>query len=158
MTQNQDETYFHDLGHGGACTAFYRGCFGNLFWGTCTPMFDGFSRVLMDLICIEKSRSQWHGIPFGVSLKKQLLVKRTNSTIVRTNFGGYDRIRGNPITDVPEGVRAFYFLMTQCCFQTMQSFQGRGRLKQWKTKRETHQNPSRISCCSDYCGHGLYML
>ena len=42
MTQNQDETYFHDLGHEGACTAFYRGCFGNLFWGTRTPMFDGF--------------------------------------------------------------------------------------------------------------------
>ena len=50
MTQNQDETYFHDLGHEGACTAFYRGCFGNLFWGTRTPMFDGFSRVLMVLM------------------------------------------------------------------------------------------------------------
>ena len=47
MTQNQGETYFHDLGHGGSCTAFYRGCFGNLFWGTCTPMFDGFSRVFV---------------------------------------------------------------------------------------------------------------
>ena len=53
MTQNQDETYFHDLGHEGACTAFYRGCFGNLFGGTRTPMFDGFSRVLMDLICFD---------------------------------------------------------------------------------------------------------
>ena len=53
MTQNQDETYFHDLGHGGECAAFYRGCFGNLFGGTRTPMFDGFSRVLMDLICFE---------------------------------------------------------------------------------------------------------
>ena len=50
MTQNQDETYFHDVEHGGSCTAFYRGCFGDLFEGTRTHMFDGFPRVLMDLI------------------------------------------------------------------------------------------------------------
>ena len=43
VTQNQDETYFHDLGHGGAHTAFFRGCFGDLFEGTRTPMLDGFS-------------------------------------------------------------------------------------------------------------------
>ena len=46
MTQNQGETYFHDLGHGGSCTAFYRGCFGNLFLGTRTPMFDGLDLLL----------------------------------------------------------------------------------------------------------------
>ena len=43
-SQNQEKTYFQDLGHGGAHTAFFRGCFGDLFEGTRTPMFDGFSR------------------------------------------------------------------------------------------------------------------
>ena len=42
--KKHEKTYFHDLGHGGAHTAFFRGCFGDLFEGTRTPMFDGFSR------------------------------------------------------------------------------------------------------------------
>ena len=45
VTHNQDETYFPDLGHGGACTAFSRGCLGDIFEGTRTSMFDGITKV-----------------------------------------------------------------------------------------------------------------
>jgi len=42
VTQNQDETCFHDLAHGGLCPAFDRGFLGGPFEGTRTRMFDGF--------------------------------------------------------------------------------------------------------------------
>ena len=84
MTQNQDETYFHDLGHEGACTAFYRGGFGNLFWGTRTPMFDGFSRVLMDLIC-----SQWHGIIACIYLHIHILDIMCRFFSIKTIINGF---------------------------------------------------------------------
>ena len=65
MTQNQDETYFHDLGHEGACTAFYRGCFGNFLGEPVLP-------CLMDLICFDGLQFHKWFLMVSEQLKTQL--------------------------------------------------------------------------------------